>query len=138
MATMDVKDANKNIVTVERPLPPGRAAAAASRPVVLSTEDAALLAPGAGAWTDRSGAIAAGGQSQQLAAANAARRRLRIQNPSSSAESIFVNYGAAATIDSNSFEVMPGGYIDESNPASSQAVHVIAATTGTKFIAKEL
>lgn len=39
MATMDVKDAGGNTVAVEKPLAPGRAAAASSRPVALSNED---------------------------------------------------------------------------------------------------
>lgn len=43
MATMTVKDAADLDVTIEKPLAPGRGAAAASRPVVLSTEDAASL-----------------------------------------------------------------------------------------------
>lgn len=46
MTTMNVKDAAGSTVAVEKPLAPGRAAAASSRPVVLSTEDlAALSAP---------------------------------------------------------------------------------------------
>lgn len=43
MATIDVKDATGTTVAIEKPLAPGRASAAASRPVVLSTEDAAYL-----------------------------------------------------------------------------------------------
>lgn len=43
MATIPVKDANNATVSVELPLAPGRAAAAASRPVVLSNEDKAIL-----------------------------------------------------------------------------------------------
>lgn len=43
MATIDVKDAAGATVAVEKPLAPGRAAAAASRPVVLSTEDSATV-----------------------------------------------------------------------------------------------
>jgi hypothetical protein len=44
MATIDVKDAAGNSVPIEKPLAPGRATASASRPVALSTEDAAALA----------------------------------------------------------------------------------------------
>lgn len=40
MATMNVKDASGATVAIEKPLSPGRADAAGSRPVVLSTEDA--------------------------------------------------------------------------------------------------
>lgn len=45
MTTMNVLDASGATVAIEKPLTPGRAAAAASRPVALSSEDnAALLA----------------------------------------------------------------------------------------------
>lgn len=43
MATIDVKDASGATVAIEKPLAPGRAAAALSRPVALCTEDAAFL-----------------------------------------------------------------------------------------------
>lgn len=43
MATIPVKDANNLTVDLEKPLAPGRALAAASRPVVLSSEDLAAL-----------------------------------------------------------------------------------------------
>jgi hypothetical protein len=45
MTTMNVLDAAGVSTAVEKPLTPGRAAAASSRPVVLSTEDIALLGP---------------------------------------------------------------------------------------------
>lgn len=48
MATMDVLDANGGTVSIEKPLTPGRTAAATSRPVVLSTEDLAVLSSIAG------------------------------------------------------------------------------------------
>jgi hypothetical protein len=43
MSTMNVLDASGATVAVEKPLTPGRAAAAASRPVALCNEDYALL-----------------------------------------------------------------------------------------------
>lgn len=43
MATMNVKNAAGETEAIEKPLAPGRAAATASRPVVLSTEDKAVL-----------------------------------------------------------------------------------------------
>jgi hypothetical protein len=43
MATINVKDAAGSTVALEKPLAPGSAAAAASRPVALSTEDIARL-----------------------------------------------------------------------------------------------
>lgn len=52
MATMTVLDSAGGTQTVEKPLTPGRAAAAASRPVVLSNEDSANLAAVATAAAD--------------------------------------------------------------------------------------
>lgn len=43
MATIDVKDAAGTTVAIEKPLAPGRAAASASRPVVIANEDFAAL-----------------------------------------------------------------------------------------------
>lgn len=43
MATMQVKNASGISEAIEKPLPPARAAASASRPVVLSTEDLAAI-----------------------------------------------------------------------------------------------
>lgn len=43
MATMEVRDAGGSVVTIEKPLVPGRSNAAGSRPVVLSSEDKAVL-----------------------------------------------------------------------------------------------
>jgi hypothetical protein len=43
MATIDVKDAAGSTVAIEKPLIPGRSAAATSRPIVLATEDKAAL-----------------------------------------------------------------------------------------------
>lgn len=62
MATIDVKDAAGATVALEKPLVPGRAAAASSRPVTLSTEDLAALAAlgavaGAAVTTDANGTI---------------------------------------------------------------------------------
>lgn len=43
MTTMNVLDAAGGVIPVEKPLPPGRAAAASSRPVALSNEDKLAL-----------------------------------------------------------------------------------------------
>lgn len=43
MTTMNVLDADGEIVAIEKPLSPGRSAAAVSRPVALSTEDLAAI-----------------------------------------------------------------------------------------------
>jgi hypothetical protein len=57
MATINVKDAAGSTVALEKPLPPGAAAAAASRPVTLATDDALVTATGA----TSDAAVAAGG-----------------------------------------------------------------------------
>jgi hypothetical protein len=44
MATINVKDDSGASVAIEKPLAPGRAAATASKPVALSTEDLAQIA----------------------------------------------------------------------------------------------
>jgi len=43
VATVPFEDANGDVVNIEKPLTPGRAAASASKPVVLSTEDRASV-----------------------------------------------------------------------------------------------
>jgi hypothetical protein len=43
MATIDVLDSNGDVVAIEKPLAPGRVAAAVSRPVALSNEDLTVL-----------------------------------------------------------------------------------------------
>lgn len=43
MATINVKDSSGSVVAIEKPLAPARAAATASRPVVLSNEDKTAL-----------------------------------------------------------------------------------------------
>ena len=95
-----------------------------------------------GSFVDRSGAITTGGASQQLAGANLNRKRLIVENPSTESESIFINFTAPATVNlttANSFEITPGGYWDSgANAVSLEAVNIVAATTGHKFIAKEL
>lgn len=94
--------------------------------------------------TDKSGFIAAGGVSQQLAAANAARKRIVIENPSNAVngESLFINFGAAASLNAaatpDSFEILPGGYYDSGfGPVSGQQINVNAATINHQYIAKE-
>lgn len=93
-------------------------------------------ATGTGTLTDRSGTIAAGGTSQQLAAANTSRKYIFIQNTSTG--NLYVNFGSAASvtvgsilIPANSSFVMEQGYI------STQVINIIGATTSQTYIAKE-
>ena len=57
MATINVKDAADATVALEKPLTPGRAAAASSRPTVMATEDLAATrrTSGTGTQSDVSG-----------------------------------------------------------------------------------
>lgn len=96
--------------------------------------------------TNRGGALVTGGTSQQIMAANGARKGLLIENPATIAsqnvpalESLFVNFGGAATINgTDSFELTPGGFLQILAPETiTSTIHVNAATTGHQFIAKE-
>jgi hypothetical protein len=91
-----------------------------------------------GSLTDGSGTIATGGASQQIFAANTARKYLIIQNLSS--ESLWINFGTAAVADQPSLE-LPGtvksSFVMEGMFVSTQTVNIIGATTGSKFVAKQ-
>jgi len=94
--------------------------------------------PTAGAVTNRSGSITTGGTAQQAAASNASRKYLMIQNKTTASESFWFSTDATAVADSPSVEVPPGmTFLFEGTFVPSGAVSVIAATTGTKFTAKE-
>lgn len=90
--------------------------------------------------TDKS--FTTNGSDNVVMAANANRTNLLIENPinlslNAGGDSIFVNYGAAATATGDSFEVTPGGYFPMAGmPIYLGAVHVIGAT-GIKCPAKE-
>ena len=103
--------------------------------------------PLTGAFTNRSGAIAAAGVSQQLAVANGSRRRLFILNPSTIAgqniaatERLFINFTSAAGIDDGqSVELQPGQSFDSGQgPITTELITVTAATLGHRYIAKEI
>ena len=86
--------------------------------------------------TDVSGTITAGGTSQTLAAAKSGRVYLEIQNISDTV--MYINFGAAAVVDSNSFRINAGGsYVAPASFCPSTSVTVICATAGKKFVAKE-
>lgn len=104
--------------------------------------------PAQGTFTDRSGNITVGGTSQILAAANAARKLIQIENPATAlgqniaaAESLFINFTAGAGVNNGtSFELTPGGYWPPAgqNVITTEAITVNAATTGHRWIAKEM
>ncbi len=105
-----------------------------------------LPAPHLSSMTNRSIALTTGGTSQQIAAANNARKRIIIMNPCTLtsqgiavAENIFVNFTTAASATAgNSFELQPcGSYDSGQGPVTTEAVNVVAATTGHLIVSKE-
>ena len=91
-----------------------------------------------GTLTNRSGTITAGGTAQVLMAVNASRKYLLVQNPSAATESLWINFTTAAVESQPSIELTPGqGFLMEAGFISTEAVSVIAATTGHAFTAKE-
>ena len=105
--------------------------------VSLGSGGAAItIQPTRGALTNRSGSITTGGTSQQLAPANANRNYLFIQNVSSS--DLWFNFGTAAVTDQPSIRLLPAqSFTMEGSFVSTDAVNIISATTGDKFVAKE-
>lgn len=102
------------------------------------TVNATVTPVARGTYTDRSGTITTGGTSQVLMAVNANRLGYLIQNPSSNIESIFVNFTDPATGAGDSIEIAPGGSLPSNLAFSTEAINIVAATTGTAFVAKEL
>lgn len=90
----------------------------------------------AGTLTNRSGSITLGGTAQQLAAANTARRYLFVQNIS--AGDLWINFTTTAVADQPSIQMPSGATFDmEGSFVSTEAISIIGATTGQKFVAKE-
>lgn len=139
MATIDVRDARGTVVPLEKPLPPGRVAATLSRPVALSVEDNALLqsiASPPAIFVNRSGTIASGGVAQTLAAANAARRGLLIQNVS--VTDLWVSAVGAAGATQPSTWLPSGSYLEfPAYGVPKTAISIYGATTGQPFTAME-
>lgn len=85
---------------------------------------------------DGSGAIATGGTSQQIFDGKTSRAYLLVQNISDA--TLYLNFGAAATIDNNSLRLLPGElYENPPNFCPNGTVTIIGATTGKKFVAKQ-
>lgn len=126
----------------------GQAASVNSSPVVIASDQSTLpISIPNGGFTDRSSTITAGTASQTLAALNAARLRIIIQNPSTAAgqgispvESLYINFTSDAGIDNGtSLELLPGSTFDsDTGPVSPELITVNATTTGHVYIAKEM
>lgn len=85
---------------------------------------------------DGSGAITTGGTSQQVFDAKSSRAYLIVQNISDQA--LYLNFGAAATVDNNSFRLLPSElYENPPHFCPNGTVTIIGATTGKKFVAKQ-
>lgn len=100
------------------------------------TPQTVTVAPSQGTVTDRSGTITLGGTAQTIAAANAARKYLLIQN--SSDTDMWCNFTTTAVNSQPSFKIPAGaGFFMESGYVSTELVSCIGATTGKIFTAKE-
>jgi hypothetical protein len=89
-----------------------------------------------GTLTDRSGTVATGGVSQQVMAANTARKYLLFENVST--EDKWINFTTAATAAQPSILIKPNGsYELEGNYITTEAMHVISASTSSPYTAKE-
>lgn len=94
-------------------------------------------APAQGTLTDRSGTVTTGGTAQTLAGANSSRKYLLIVNDSAS-ETLWFNFTTTAVASQPSIPIQPNGsFVMEASYVSTEAVSVIAATTGHAFSAKE-
>lgn len=129
--------------------PTGTQAAAASNSVTQCTSCvwAVSTQPTAVTATDKSGAVTTGGTSYVVAASNASRKGLHIQNPCtatgqgvSTAESIFVRISSSAGVnDGHSDEVLPCGTWDTDDALiNTAAVNITASTSSHKWVAIEV
>ncbi|MEH3045538.1 hypothetical protein [Sphingomonas adhaesiva] len=88
------------------------------------------------AYVDRSGTIAAGGTAQVLAAANAVRRGLFVQNVS--AADLWINPTGTAVADQPALRIAAGQYYEfPVHGVPAGAVSIVGATTGQGFAARE-
>jgi hypothetical protein len=92
--------------------------------------------------TDKGGTITAGGTAQVLAAANASRKGLVIQNPATATENLYIAVSGSATVNGagNFAELVPGGsaVLCFNGEIIQGTISVNAATTGHVFIATEV
>jgi hypothetical protein len=93
------------------------------------------VGPAAGSFTDRSGTITTGSTAQTLAAANANRQYLFIQN--NSASDLWINFTTTAVLSQPSIKLASGTSMTFVSYLTTEAVSIIGATTGQTFTAKE-
>jgi hypothetical protein len=93
-----------------------------------------VVVDNAGALTDRSGTITAGGAAQNAVGTNATRRYLLVRNPKSATESLWLSLVGTAAAASPSLELAAGdAFVAEHNLIPTNAVSVFALTTGHAF-----
>lgn len=103
-----------------------------------------LFVPGADAQVfrgnivDISGTVTAGAASQQILAADPNRRYIMCQNPIAATEPLFVNFGAAASTTTASYELAAGGSVAFTGAGyvPMGTVNITAVTTGHRFVCK--
>ncbi len=95
-----------------------------------------IACPFQGPTTDRSGTITAANTSQEVMAANAARKYLSIQNVSD--KSLWFNFTVDAVLDQPSHELKPGdAFVMEGSFVSTEKITIISGFMGRAFTAKE-
>lgn len=134
MSTISVLNSNGDPVLINEPLPPGRAAAASSNPVALSTEDSetlngilAALIPGPSTVSAASIGVA----SSEILAADATRQIVMIQNVSATATIAARSGGAASLYAGGNFMAGALGYVYFQGEAAQAAIHAISDTAST-------
>lgn len=106
--------------------------------IINVSNSTVFIQPAPSGFTNNSTAIVAGGTSQTLLAANGNRKLLQIRNPATNPsqgglgpEPIYLNFGpAAAVINGQCWELLPGESLPQFLMTSTDAVQVNAATTG--------
>lgn len=91
-------------------------------------------------YTDRSGTLTTGGTAQVLMSSSSTRRKMVVLNPNAATESLWISFTGTATVGgAASYELAAGdAWIeDAASGVTTQAVSVIASTTGHTWKAME-
>ena len=106
-------------------------------PSGTSSSGGTPISPSNGTLTNRSSTIAVAATAQQLAAVNASRKYLLIENLDG-ANSLWVNFTTTAVQSQPSIELKPGAtLVMESSYVTTELISVIGPNAGQAFCAKE-
>lgn len=94
-----------------------------------------IVSSGVESYTDGSGTIASPATSQQVFAQNASRKYLFILNLSDT--DMWINFGTDAVADQPSIKLVANGGFFAPRVVSDQALNIICASAGKKFVAKQ-